>query len=372
MAGIYIHIPFCKQACNYCDFYFSTSLNNKEEVIFSILNEIILRKDYLIDKKIESIYFGGGTPSLLSKKNIYDILEQLKRVYIWEKDIEITIEANPDDITELSLKDWMYLGINRLSIGLQSFNDDELKWMNRAHGANESVSCVKMAQKCGFKNITIDLIYGSKFQTLKSWKNTLMQAIDLNTTHISSYNLTIENKTKLGVNFNKGVEPAINDVLSSQQFLVMFEMLTKANYIQYEISNFGKQGYFARHNSNYWLQKKYIGYGPSAHSFDGVSRQWNIKNNHMYVKAIKNNLIYYEKEILQLKDSYNEYILTRLRTIWGCDENDIKTLFGDDFLNHFKRIFEKKIEFFNKENGIYTLNKKGKLQADGIASELFI
>lgn len=372
MAGIYIHIPFCRQACSYCDFYFSTSLANKGAVVSAIIEETRLRHAYLQDKQLNSIYFGGGTPSLLSQSELAAIIEQLGRHFTWISSAEITLEANPDDITPEALQNWKAAGINRLSIGLQSFNDEELKWMNRAHTAGESVASVKMAQDAGFNNITIDLIYGSKFQTPESWEKTLEQAIALNTQHISSYNLTIEDKTVLGLKNAAGKEPPVNDELSSRQFMVMLHMLRQAGFIQYEISNFGREGCFAVHNSNYWLQKEYLGLGPSAHSYDGFSRQWNVKNNSQYIKAVGNNSGYFEKEELQLNDRYNEYILTRLRTIWGCDIKEMETLFGKALCGRFEEMISEKKGFIVEINGIYTLNDAGKLQADGIAADLFL
>ena len=372
LPGIYIHIPFCRQACSYCDFYFSTSLANKGAVVSAIIEETRLRHAYLSDRHLNSIYFGGGTPSLLSQSELGAIMEQLGRFFSWNSSAEVTLEANPDDITPQALQSWKAAGINRLSIGLQSFNDDELKWMNRAHNAAESVASVKMAQDAGFDNITIDLIYGSKFQTPASWEKTLEQAIALNTQHISSYNLTIEDKTVLGVKNAAGKEPSVNDELSSRQFMVMLHMLRQAGFIQYEISNFGREGYFAVHNSNYWLQKEYLGLGPSAHSYNGVSRQWNVKNNSQYIKAINSNSAYFEKEELQLNDRYNEYILTRLRTTWGCDIKEMESLFGKVMSDRFETMILEKKEFIFESQGIYTLNDAGKLQADGIAADLFV
>ena len=372
MSGIYIHIPFCKKACSYCDFHFSTSLNEKTNVLNAILKEITLRKRYLLTNQLDSIYFGGGTPSILSAQDLGLIINHLSKYFFWQKKIEITLEANPDDISPLKLKQWTSLGINRLSIGIQSFNDEELKWMNRAHNSSESVSSVKNAQDLGFDNISIDLIYGSKFQTIKSWDLTLQQAISLNTQHISSYNLTIEKSTALGLKNNRGLEPSVCDDLSSQQFLLLSKKLGQADFIQYEISNFGKKDFFAVHNTNYWLQKNYMGIGPSAHSFNGFSRQWNLKNNLLYVKALNNNTDFFVLENLSLKNRYNEYVLTRLRTIWGCNEIEINQLFGLDILAHFKKVATEKKEFFEIKKNIYTLNKLGQLQADGIASDLFL
>ncbi|MES2132598.1 MAG: radical SAM family heme chaperone HemW [Bacteroidota bacterium] len=375
MSGIYIHIPFCKQACNYCDFHFSTSLQNKEALAKSIVSELELRKEYLQDKSIETIYFGGGTPSLLSEKESFLILEKIYKLYNVSGNAEITIECNPDDLSDEKLKELKRLEANRLSIGLQSFNEEELIWMNRAHTAKESESSVKRAQDKGFDNITIDLIYGSKFSNLASWKKTLAKAVSLDVKHISSYNLTIEEKTKLGHDFKAKKEAAIDDEASSDMFLEMIDHLEKNGFIHYEISNFGKEGFFSIHNSNYWKGKHYIGLGPSAHSFDGVSRQWNIANNTLYIKRIADNTPdYFEKETLSETERFNEYMLTSLRTIWGVDLNYLKANFNSDFV----KLFLKQIEMYigngtivvNKET--YTLTEKGKLLADKIASELFM
>lgn len=371
MPGIYLHIPFCKQACNYCDFHFSTSLGTKETVIAAIRQEIDLRHSYLDEKQIDSIYFGGGTPSLLTQEELAGLMAGLAQHFSWKPDIEITLEANPDDITPAALQSWRALGINRLSIGLQSFNNEELRWMNRAHTAEESLSSVKLAQDKGFDNITIDLIYGSKFQSLASWENTLVAAIALGVPHISSYNLTIEPKTALGSRWKQGKEPLVDEGLSSAQFLLMLDLLGKAGFIQYEISNFGRSGFFAQHNSNYWLGRHYLGLGPSAHSFNGSSRQWNVKNNQQYIKALEEGQLFAEKEELSAKDRYNEYVLTRLRTIWGCDVNEMEPLFGTELALHFKKGIQAGREFVEEKNGVFTLNKRGKLIADRLASDLF-
>ncbi|MCE3258922.1 MAG: Coproporphyrinogen oxidase [Bacteroidetes bacterium] len=299
-------------------------------------------------------------------------MNAIKKQFTFSADAEITFEVNPDDVTKSSLKTWEENGIDRLSIGLQSFNNEELKWMNRVHTAEESLRSVKMAQDAGFENITIDLIYGSKFQDLKSWEKTLLTAIDLQTTHISSYNLTIENKTALGSRLKKGLEPPVNDELSSSQFIMMSEMLEDAGFVHYEISNFGKPGFFAVHNSNYWLGKQYLGIGPSAHSYNGATRQWNIRSNTAYIQKIEEQKDFFEMEELSVRDKYNEYILTRLRTIWGCDVKEIGENFGADAAVYFRQAAERKSDYLLEEKGIYTLNQKGKLQADGIASDLFM
>ena len=375
MSGIYIHIPFCKQACHYCDFHFSTSLQNKGLLVNSILSEIDLRLNYLPNKKIESIYFGGGTPSLLSEKETFLILEKIYKLYNVSKDVEITLECNPDDLTDEKLKELKRLEVNRLSIGLQSFDEEELIWMNRAHTAKESESSVKRAQDRGFENITIDLIYGSKFSNLANWKKTLNKAIALDVKHISSYNLTIEEKTKLGHDFKLKKEVAIDDEKSSELFLEMINRLEKNNFIHYEISNFGKEGFFSLHNSNYWKGEHYLGLGPSAHSFDGQSRQWNVSNNNSYIKQIsEKNESYFEKEILTEKERFNEYVLTSLRTIWGIDLNYLSANFNTEFVKHYLIQIEKYIkqETVVINDTTYTLTEKGKLFADKIASELFV
>lgn len=374
MSGIYVHIPFCKQACHYCDFYFSTSLKNKEALVKSIITEIDTRINYLTNKNIETIYFGGGTPSLLSEKETFQIIEKIYKLYNVSKDAEITLECNPDDLSDEKLKELKRLEINRLSIGLQSFNEEELIWMNRAHTAKESESSVKRAQDRGFENITIDLIYGSKFSNLANWKKTLDKAIALQIPHISSYNLTIEEKTKLGHDFKIKKEVAIDDEKSSELFLEMIDRLEKNNFIHYEISNFGKEGFFSKHNSNYWKGEHYIGLGPSAHSFDGKSRQWNVSNNNLYIKYIdERSNDYFEKEILTETERFNEYILTSLRTIWGIDLNYLKTNFNSDFVRNFSLQIQEYIsqETVIVKNNTYTLTEKGKLLADKIASELF-
>lgn len=372
MSGVYLHIPFCKQACSYCDFHFTTNIAGKEAVIGALISEMELRKDYLLDKQLDSIYFGGGTPSLLSRADLEAVFEALSKQFSWSERTEITLEANPDDINKKALSDWKDMGINRLSIGVQSFIDAELKWMNRTHSATESLGSVRAAQDAGFDNLTIDLIYGSRFQTLQSWEETLETALALRTQHISSYNLTIENKTVLGVMNSRGKEPGVSDELSSKQFLLMSDIVSQAGFVHYEISNFGKPGLFAKHNSNYWLQQHYLGLGPSAHSFNGVSRQWNIKNNAQYVKLVNNGTEFFEKELLTTADRYNEYVLTRLRTIWGCDVKEIEEQFGTEVVIHFKKNVAQKSGLLDERNGVYTLSQKARLMADGIASDLFI
>jgi oxygen-independent coproporphyrinogen III oxidase len=372
VAGIYIHIPFCRQACSYCDFYFSTGLSNKAAIVKAITEEIRQRAGYLRKERVESVYFGGGTPSLLHENELTDILNSLHEHFSISPSAEITLEANPDDILKNQLQVWCNKGINRLSIGLQSFNDRELKWMNRTHTAADSLSSVKNAQDAGFGNISIDLIYGSKFQELRDWENTLKQAVALGTAHISSYNLTIEKKTALGVKHAKGLEPPVNDALSVEMFLMMNGLLCADGFVHYEVSNFARSGCISKHNSNYWLRKNYLGLGPSAHSFDGDSRQWNVSNNNVYIRAISKGGQYFEREELSARDQFNEYVLTRMRTIWGCDLNEIKTLFGQDVADHFTGKAARYNHLLTNAGDSYTLNVHGMLQADGIAAGLFL
>ena len=373
MAGIYIHIPFCRKACIYCDFHFSTQLEYKEKMVQAICMEIELQKNYAGNEIIESIYFGGGTPSVLTESELKNILERVRKNHLVADSAEITLEANPDDLSEERLKEFKQVGINRLSIGIQSFDEEELKWMNRSHTAQQSLDCVKAAQRWGFDNITIDLIYGSKFQDLDKWKQNLQRAFDLNVQHISAYNLTIENKTVLGTLFGKGVEPAVNDEFSEQCFEWLMEETARNGFIQYEISNFGTKDHFAIHNSNYWKGNKYIGIGPSAHSYDGKNRQWNIANNPQYIKSIEAGIVPFEKEELSVSDQYNEYLLTRLRTMWGVDINYLKEKFGVKYVNSFLESSKEYMENgeMKNEGSFYILTPKGKLLADRISSELF-
>lgn len=373
MQGVYIHIPFCRQACSYCDFHFSTLLKNKSDLIDALIAEIDLRKNYLEAPSLDSIYFGGGTPSLLDKEELDRILSALSKHFSWKPDAEITIECNPDDLSQEKLKELRSAGFNRLSVGLQSFNDEELKWMNRAHDAQQSEGSIKAAQDAGFGNISIDLMYGSKFQDERSWEGTLQKAIALGVQHISAYNLTAEPKTAFGTAVKKGLEPAVDDEKSARQFLMMIEMLEKNGFIHYEISNFGKKDRFALHNSNYWKGRYYLGLGPSAHSFNGKERQWNVSNNSSYIKALTQRLPFFEIETLSNDNRYNEYVLTGLRTIWGCDVIYIEKTFGAEAAAHFKKIIGEymPLQVSQNENS-YALTREGRLLADKIAMELFI
>ncbi|OFY84900.1 MAG: coproporphyrinogen III oxidase [Bacteroidetes bacterium RIFCSPLOWO2_12_FULL_35_15] len=373
MAGIYIHIPFCKQACHYCDFHFSTSLKNKDAFLISLKKEIELQKNYLEASKISTIYFGGGTPSLLSESELMHIFDTLNSHFEIAPDAEITLEANPDDLSLKKIKELKHTPVNRLSVGIQSFFDEDLVLMNRAHTSKEALSVVQTSQDAGFENITIDLIYGIQTLTNEKWKHNLQTAFDLQVKHISSYCLTVEAKTALSNFIKTGKVKNVDEQQSIEQFEIMVEKMKENDFIHYEISNFCKKDYHSKHNSNYWLKENYLGLGPSAHSYNGISRQWNISNNALYIQSLENNKLNFEEETLTAAQKYNEYILTSLRTIWGTDLNCIKTIFGTDYLTYCIKESEKYIsegKLLNQENKLF-LTEKGKLLADKIASDLF-
>ena len=373
MAGIYIHIPFCKQACFYCDFHFSTSLKRKEEMLQAILSELQLRKNELEDELIETIYFGGGTPSLLTSEEIAAIFEVIYSNYTVIESPEITLEANPDDLSESKIIALSNSPINRLSIGIQSFFEDDLQFMNRAHTAEESKNCLSVAMRY-FDNITIDLIYGVPNMSNKKWKENLKIAFDFGVPHISSYALTVEKNTALHNFIKKGKVPPVNEQQALEQFNILVSETEKQGFVHYEISNFGKPAYFSKHNTSYWLGKKYLGIGPSAHSFNGKQRSWNISNNAKYIKSINNKTLPLEFEELSMNNRFNEYIMTGLRTIWGIDLDKIENDFGKIYLNELikstQEYIEKGLLKITSENKLVTTNK-GKFLADGIASDLF-
>ena len=374
MSGIYIHIPFCKKACNYCNFHFSTSLRTKRDLLDALKKEILLQKNYLENDKISTIYFGGGTPSLLSAAELNEIFETIFKIHAVSDNPEITLEANPDDLTRLYLDDLKKnTPINRFSIGVQSFFDEDLIFMNRAHNAAQADTAIKYAQDIGFKNLTIDLIYGVPTSDNQRWKENLDKALTYNLPHISSYALTVESGTALYSQIKKKKVAPVDDEKTAQQFDILVQSLRLNGYEQYEISNFAREGKRAQHNSNYWLGEKYLGIGPSAHSFNSVSRQWNVANNPDYIKSLVENKIPMTIEILTPDQSYNEYVLTRLRTVWGCNIQEITEKFGKKYEIHLNKISEKFIEcgWITKTANIYTLTDPGKLMADFITRELF-
>lgn len=389
MAGIYLHIPFCKQACYYCDFHFSTSLKKKKELVACLVKELELRKEELQNEEIETIYLGGGTPSLLSIQEIKLLLKTIYENYTVVTNPEITLEANPDDLSEEKIIELSKTPVNRLSIGVQSFFEEDLKMMNRAHNAYEAKNCLSVAIRY-FNNITIDLIYGIPNMSNEHWKENLQIAFDFGINHISSYALTVEPKTALDTFIKKGTYPTPNETVAKEHFDILIAETHKYGFVQYEISNFGKPGYFSKHNTSYWLGKKYLGIGPSAHSFNTTHRSWNIANNNKYINLLQNNELPNETEKLTKEDQFNEYLMTGLRTIWGVSLTKVMQDFGQTFHDQLLQSAQKFIneellvitheikqpenkDFFPvKEGLILKTTAKGKFLADGLASDLFI
>ncbi|HMH34912.1 MAG TPA: radical SAM family heme chaperone HemW [Puia sp.] len=373
MAGLYIHIPFCKQACHYCNFHFSTSLTYKNDFVAALLKEISLQREYLDENTVETIYFGGGTPSLLQKADLTVILEKLHQEFRIAANAEITLEANPDDMLSSSLSSWKQAGINRLSIGVQSFFEEDLRWMNRAHDASQAIQSVRLAKQAGFTNISIDLIYGSPTLPDEHWRSNVEQALAFDIPHFSCYALTVEPKTPLFKMIALAKSPDVNPDDQARQFLLLMQWMEAAGYEHYEISNFAKPGQRSRHNTAYWQGKKYLGLGPSAHSYNGQSRQWNIANNSGYIESLKKDELLFETETLTPVQVLNEYIMTSLRTMEGIDLDDVAEKFGTKTSNTILANAGKYIHgsYLDKKNTALVLTKEGKLLADGIAANLF-
>ncbi|WP_128545940.1 radical SAM family heme chaperone HemW [Larkinella soli] len=375
---LYLHIPFCRQACHYCDFHFSTDLKPKTALVEALCREIGLRKDYLPTNRLETIYFGGGTPSLLTEAELAQIFETIHRHFTVAVDAEITLEANPDDLVR-SASGPDPMGrfrkyANRLSIGIQSFHEPHLRLMNRAHTAAEAESCVQRAREAGFDNLTIDLIYGVPAGGHDIWKTDLDKAIALDVPHISSYCLTIEPGTVFGNWLSKGRLNAPDDAFGAEEFNLLVEALTAAGYEQYEISNFARPGMEARHNSSYWKRRPYLGIGPSAHSFNGLSRQYNIANNARYIRSLQKGEIPATVEELSRADQVNDYLLTSLRTKWGCDLTELTLLAGTDFQalrrKELNRLYGQ--GWLALDDRTLRLTEAGKLFADRVAADLFV
>ena len=374
MAGIYIHIPWCRKVCIYCDFHFSVSMRNKEALIECMGKEIELQKNYLANETVESIYFGGGTPSVLSSAELSGLLDRIKELFDLSDNTEITLEANPDDMSVEYLKELRSLGVNRLSIGIQSFFDDDLQWMNRRHNREISIGSVKNSRQAGFDNISIDLIYGIPGMDSAKWLENLKIAFQSKLEHISAYHLTLENKTVYAHRIKKGLMQEPDEAAGLEHFEMLMDMAGEHGYLHYEISNFSLPGFISRHNTSYWLQKPYLGIGPSANSYNRKSRQWNVRNNSEYIREINKGIIPCGYEELNQNDHYNEYILTSLRTSGGTDSRKIKQDFGQVYHNHFLKesqslLNEGKIE---KQGDRIVLSRRGKFFADGIISGLFM
>ncbi|MEZ4797260.1 MAG: radical SAM family heme chaperone HemW [Flavobacteriaceae bacterium] len=394
MSGIYIHIPFCKQACYYCDFHFSISLKKKDELLQALAKELQIRKNELQSQTVETIYFGGGTPSLLTINELRLLIDEVYKHYNVSEHPEITLEANPDDLIEKKMspraqsrglfESYKNIGINRLSIGIQSFFDDDLQSMNRAHSSKEAKTCLEVATR-HFDNITIDLIYGIPNMSLEKWNENLQMAFQFDVNHISSYALTVEPKTALDSFIKKGTYPPIDEDLALKHFNHLIAETEKQGFVQYEISNFGKPDYFSIHNTSYWRGKPYLGIGPSAHSFNGKKRSWNVANNIKYIQSIQQNVLPFTVETLSQNDKFNEYIMTGLRTIWGISLDKIENDFGANYKEHLiknaqKYINQKLLVVTSSDPDCESLDcieklqatQKGKFLIDGIASDLFM
>ena len=372
---IYLHIPFCKQKCSYCNFHFSTSFSLKDEMLSAIKKEIQLRHNELENKTLKSLYFGGGTPSVLSVDEIKSLLDEIQKYFSFDNNIEITLESNPDDLNENFLKELSQTEINRLSIGTQSFYDEDLKLMNRAHNASEAESSIKRAQDFGLVNISVDLIYGSPTSNFEIWKDNLSKTIELQVPHVSSYALTVEPKTALEKWIENGKIRSPEETEQNQEFYYMKDFLKDNGFDHYEISNFGKPGFHSKHNSAYWKSEPYLGIGPSAHSYNGhLERSWNIANNPIYIKNLNQNILPIEKEILTEKDRFNEMIMIGLRTIWGVDLNKFNQNFSSEVIDYLNQEIKSKIEsgILEIENNYLKIPEKHWFLADGIASDLFI
>lgn len=374
MAGIYIHIPYCRQKCHYCNFFSVASSKLLPDVLDSICQEAIKQKHYLKGVPIDSVYFGGGTPSLINSSLLKRVMETLHAEFTINSGAEITLEANPDDISPIVLNDWKQMGINRLSIGIQSFRDKDLHYLNRVHNGSRAKECIDMALESGFRNLTIDLIYGIPTLTDHAWKTNIETALKAGIQHISAYSLTVEPRTALDVMIRKGKYAPVDEVQSIRHFEMLMKMMEGIGFLHYEISNFCLPGYFAKHNTAYWQREPYLGLGPSAHSFNGNSRQWNVSGIAEYIKSISENSFPFESEQLSNEQLYNEYVMTGLRTMWGCNSEVINRQFGEtchsEFINRIQKFIESDLVI--ESNHIYMLTLSGKLMADGIAADLFV
>lgn len=374
MAGIYLHIPFCRKRCHYCDFFKSTDLSQKVRLIEGLKKELETRASELASEEINTIYLGGGTPSVLLIDELKDILQTIRQNYRVSPEAEITMEANPDDLSQAILSAIRGIGFNRLSMGVQSFSESDLKLMNRRHGVMQAIQSVKWAKKAGFSNISIDLIYGLPNQTLEEWERNVRIAVELDVQHISAYNLTYHEGTVFYDRLKKGILKELPDELSLQQFEMLIRILKEAGFEHYEISNFCKPGLYSQHNSSYWKSKKYLGIGPSAHSFDVQTRRWNVSSVSGYLDGVENNKPYSESEILTEQDRYNDYIITGLRTIWGISEEVIKTEFSAQYLVHFQKVRDENIHSGHVLNasGKICLSPEGLFISDKIMADFMV
>ncbi len=372
LAGIYFHIPFCKKACHYCNFHFSTSLGHKNDLVDALLKEIDINGGKRT-RLISSVYFGGGTPSLLLRKELRSLMEKTRECFTLQPDVEISFEVNPDDMNDATVPFWKQQGINRLSIGIQSFRDEDLAWMNRAHNAEQAMLALNLAKDAGFTNYSIDLIYGVPGLSDDDWKQNLEKAIVMGVPHISAYALTVEPRTALNALINNGKKQAVETEQQARQFLILMEMLEQAGYEHYEISNFSLPGMRSRHNTAYWQGIPYFGFGPSAHSYDGISRYWNCSNNLEYISSLQAGIIPFEKEVLTNNQRLNEYIMTSLRTMEGIQLMHVQHKWGvreqELLVTNSKKYIDRGMLVQKDESLVLT--REGKLFADGIAADLF-
>lgn len=374
MAGIYLHIPFCKRKCHYCNFFSLVSLKNKDAFLQALNREIVLQKAYLNDEEVQTVYFGGGTPSMLSAEEITLILQNLRQHYNIIPDVEITLEGNPDDLTNEKLNQFIQLGVNRLSIGIQSFHSDDLVYLNRVHDSAQAKNVIKNAFAAGFEKLTIDLIYGIPTLTTEKWEANLDYFFNTAIKHLSAYALTVEPRTALEQLIRKNKVQPVDDHQSALHFELLMKRMEEKGFVHYEISNFAIPGHYSRHNSLYWIGGNYLGLGPSAHSYNGVSRQWNVSHLVKYIEMAGVSTAVYEKEILTLDQRYDEYVMTSLRTSWGCDLAHIRNAFGEKYSNYCLETAQPMLtkNYLVNEKNILRLTPAGKLFADGIAADLFI
>jgi oxygen-independent coproporphyrinogen-3 oxidase len=373
MAGVYFHIPFCKKRCRYCDFYSTVDLSKREELVGALKKELCLRKNFLNNPDIQTVYFGGGTPSLLSSENIAGLLQAVFSVYNVDKQAEITLEANPDDLTTKYLHQLKNAGINRLSIGVQSFSDDDLLFLGRRHNAHQAVKAIKYAQDAGLENISIDLIYGIPGMAMEKWGKNLETAFNLGIQHLSAYHITYHENTGLWNDLKKGLFSEMDDDDSVKQFEKLVEVAGQHKFELYEISNLAKKGFYARHNSAYWDQTEYIGLGPSAHSYNTNTRYWNVSDINNYIHHIKQGFLPGESEKLGLNEKINDYLLTRLRTKWGVDMEYISATFGKNVKEKIKLKSKPYIKngWLISEGNVLKISIKGMMVSDWITSSLF-
>jgi oxygen-independent coproporphyrinogen-3 oxidase len=374
MAGIYIHIPFCRKLCSYCDFYHVISGGDHSDYLKAVMEEAIIRKNYLGPETVSTVYFGGGTPSVLTPKELGSVLGQLKKNFKFEKENEITIEMNPDDVTATYLKELKGQGINRISLGVQSWHDDDLRLMNRRHNASQADTALEIIFGAGFDNVSVDLIYGIPGMTTARWELNLDRTLSTGISHLSAYHMTIEQDTEFGKMKKRGLLQEIDEEESSAQFNMLIDKTESAGFIQYEISNFGKPGFFSIHNTNYWKQVPYLGLGPSAHSFNRYSRQWNVRDLKKYIRYIKGKREFFEREELDLKTRFNEYVMTSLRTMWGMDLEYIEKTFEKEGYDYVMNLSGKFVGYglMKHEKNTLILSNQGKMISDNIIREFIM